>query len=98
MLVNGLLHRGLFKNGYRKHLSQIEYRKDSDSAMPLVKVYSRRQTRKLFSRFKSTELKVCHMDRSQLSYFGFPFKSFSRATWEKWFGWMGWYVIAFARK
>jgi hypothetical protein len=84
----------LFKKGYRKLMSEIEYRAESDSAMPIVKVYSRWQTHRLFSEFASVELKVCHVQPGIFQN-GAPWV---RGVLEKYFGWFGWYVIAFAKK
>ncbi len=85
---------GLFSKGYRKLMSEVEYRADPGTAMPIVKVYSRAQTRHLFSRFSSVQLKVCHV---------YPGRFQKKAPWlrrflEKYLGWFGWYIVAVATK
>lgn len=94
LLFRGVYKRGLFSKGYRRLMSEIEYRSDSDSAMPIVKVYSRSGVRRLFKDFTFVELKVCHVQ---------PADMIDRAQWvrpalEKYLGWFGWYIVAFARK
>lgn len=94
LLIRGILKAGLFKKGYRKLMSEIEYRTETDSAMPIVKVYSRSQTRRLFSDFSSVELKICHIHPGSFQ----QNRGWLRTILEKYLGWFGWYVIAFARK
>ena len=94
LLFRGVLKRELFNKGYRRLMSEIEYRSDSDSAIPIVKVYSRSGVRRLLKDFSSVELKVCHIQPGRLLDRG----PWVRPAMEKHLGWFGWYVVAFARK
>lgn len=94
LLLRGVVKGRLFSKGYRKLMSEIEYRSDPDSALPIVKIYSRAGTRRLLDDFDEVRLKVCHVHPGELQ---------KRSPWvrkflEKYFGWFGWYVVAFARK
>src|SRR6266849_6212106 len=97
-LVNGMLKGGLWKKGPRKLMSEIEYRKNPNSATPIVRVYSRRQVTKLFGRFSRLELRTCHVEASHFSQLHFLLRGVSRDRLERWLGWGGWYVIARAVK
>jgi SAM-dependent methyltransferase len=93
----GILRGGFFREGYRKTLSRIEYRENSD-AVPLVKVYSRRSARRLFRRFDRVELSVHHFD---FDYAGRPGRVAGRflARHEaRIASWFGWYLIVRAYK
>lgn len=94
LLIGGVLKGGLFRKSYRRLMSEIEYRVDADSAMPIVKVYSRFGVRKLFRAFASVDLKVCHVQPGLFQ----NSPKWVRPLLEKYFGWLGWYVVAFARK
>jgi SAM-dependent methyltransferase len=59
-LVRGLLRGRLWSLGWRQLLSEIEYRADPGSARPLVKVYSRRQARRLFAGFGDVHIAAHH--------------------------------------
>ena len=98
LLVNGLLNGGLWRKGIRKLMSEIEYRKDPDSATPIVRVYSRRQVARLLARFSKVELRTCHVEASHFAYLQFLLRRVSRDHLEKWFGRGGWYVIGRAVK
>lgn len=98
LLVNGLLEGGLWRKGFRKLMSEIEYRVDRDSAMPLVRVYSRRQVRKLCHRFSSVEIRTCHVEASHFGRLGPLLRGVPRGRMERWLGWGGWYVVARAVK
>jgi ubiquinone/menaquinone biosynthesis C-methylase UbiE len=97
-LVNGMLKGGLWKKGPRRLMSEIEYRKDSNSATPIVRVYSRRQVTKLFRRFSRLELHTCHVEASHFGHLRFLLCGVARDRLERWLGWGGWYVIARAVK
>ncbi|MGH7146791.1 MAG: class I SAM-dependent methyltransferase [Nitrospiraceae bacterium] len=62
MLFRGVLLMGLMRRGYRRLLSEIEFRSPDSDASPLVKVYSRKQIRALFGRFRSTKVETCHLE------------------------------------
>jgi ubiquinone/menaquinone biosynthesis C-methylase UbiE len=98
LLVNGILRGGVWRKGTRKLMSEIEHRKDPDSATPIVRVYSRQQITKLFGRFSHLDLRTCHVDVSHFGYFQFLFRGISRDRLERWLGWGGWYAIARAVK
>ena len=66
MFVLGILQGKLWTKGKRRLLSEIEYRQDQLSAIPLVKVYSRKQTKKMFSRYSEVKLTVCHVDPGRI--------------------------------
>ena len=57
MLFRGVLLMGLMRKGYRRLLSEIEFRSPDSDASPLVEVYSRNQIRALFGRFRSQNLR-----------------------------------------
>jgi ubiquinone/menaquinone biosynthesis C-methylase UbiE len=67
LLANGLINRGLWQKGWRRLLSEIEYRSELNSALPLVKVYSRTQVRQLFSEFSNIDVTTCHVEASHFS-------------------------------
>ena len=58
MLWRGVVALGLFRKGRRRLLSEIEYRSADNDALPLVKVYSRRQARSLFTGFATVSVRV----------------------------------------
>ena len=60
--VAGILRLGLFLKGRRRLLSEIEYRSSDNDALPLVKVYSRSQARRLFADFDTVSVRVHHVD------------------------------------
>ena len=66
MLFRGVLLMGLMRKGYRRLLSEIEFRSPDSDASPLVEVYSRNQVRTLFGRFRSTQLETRHLEYNHL--------------------------------
>lgn len=98
IFVQGIIKLGLLRKGYRRLMSQIEYRDESNDAIPLVKVYSRRQARKLFSMFKNVRVRTCHVDHSHFSRFGRLLSAISRRQLENYVGSGGWYVVVEATK
>ena len=62
MLFRGVLLMGLMRKGYRRLLSEIEFRSPDSDASPLVKVYSRNQISALFRRFRSTKVETYHLE------------------------------------
>lgn len=94
MLFNGVLRGGLWRKGWRRLLSEIEFREDPNSALPLVKVYSRRQAKWLFNQFSRVEIIASHVHPVSFQ----RFAPFSRAFLERFFGWFGWYLVIKARK
>lgn len=89
ILVNGILKGGLWRKGWRRLLSEIEYRSNPDSAMPLVKVFSRGQARKLFASFRDIQITTCHVDSAKLQ----KLLPLSRLKIERLLGWAGWYLV-----
>jgi ubiquinone/menaquinone biosynthesis C-methylase UbiE len=67
ILVEGLLKRELFRDSWRQFMSKIEYRADPGSATPLVRVYSRGDLRRMFSRFRALHLSTHHTGLRALS-------------------------------
>lgn len=94
IIRNGLILGGLWRKGWRRLLSEIEYRSDLDSAVPLVKVYSRRQAKRLFSQFSQQEMTTCHIGFGRLQ----SLSPVSRSLIERLFGWLGWYLVIRAYK
>lgn len=97
VLISGLLRGGFFRDGYRKTISRIERREHSD-AVPLVKVYSRRSTKRLFSGFRSVQTEVHHFDFNQSGRLGIIAGKFL-GRWESQIARLfGWYIIVRAWK
>jgi SAM-dependent methyltransferase len=98
VLWRGLLLGGLWRKRYRRLLSDIEYRSVGSDAEPLVKVFSRRQCRRLFGRFAETRLRCDQIEWSHLVPFAGagsgPPRSALEAVARRW----GWYLTVFARK
>ena len=98
VIQNGLLRGRLFRRGWRRLMSEIEYRRDGASALPLVKTYSRRQVRRLFGRFNQVAVRAHHVEPSHFSVARPIFRRIHRMQLEEWFGYLGWYVVAEATK
>ncbi len=98
ILTNGIIHRGLWRKGYKRLLSEVEYRSDRGSAMPLVKVYSRRELKRMFSGFREIEIRSCHVEESHFSYLSCFMKKVPRYWLESFLGFGGWYLMVRAVK
>ena len=99
ILFSGILRGRLVTKGYRKLVSEIEFRSPENTAVPLVKMYSRRQVRNLFKRFAELDLKTCHANNDQLTAsLRWLLGGLSEAEFERRFNRFGWYLIARARK
>lgn len=99
VFVSGILKMGFLRKGVRRVLSEIEYRVDSDSAAPLVKIYSRRQVKKMFRAFSSVDVCSCHVEASHFWRLSKIMSVlFSRGKLERLFGHAGWYLIIKATK
>jgi SAM-dependent methyltransferase len=97
VLISGLLRGGFFRDGYRKTISRIERRENSD-AVPLVKVYSRRSAKRLFRGFRSVETVVQHFDFNHAGRPGLMARKLL-IRWEPEIARrFGWYLIIRARK
>ncbi|MBD2015737.1 class I SAM-dependent methyltransferase [Microcoleus sp. FACHB-53] len=94
LIWKGLILGGLWRKGWRQLLSEIEYRRDLDSAMPLVKVYSRRQAKTLFSQFSRVEVTRCHVSLGRFQ----DLSPVPRSVIERILGWCGWYLMIKADK
>jgi len=99
MAWRGFLRFGLLRKGMRRLLSEIEYRGATNEALPLVKVYSRRQARRLFSEFGHVSVGTHGVDTH---HFPPPISWFCRdrpVPWmERWLRFGGWYVLIRATK
>lgn len=95
---NGFLKAGLIRKGWRRLLSEIEYRENKESAIPLVKVYSRSDVMKLFKNFSNVKLQVCHVEADHFGKFSKIVEKLNRTKIERFFGFYGWYIIATAEK
>jgi ubiquinone/menaquinone biosynthesis C-methylase UbiE len=98
LFVGGILKGGLWKKGFRKLMSEIEYRTNPNTATPIVRVYSRRQITKLFWHFSRLELCTCHVEASHFGRLRFLLRGVTRDQLEHCLGWAGWYVIVRAVK
>ena len=65
MLYRGFLKRELFKMSYARFLSKIEMRENSD-AVPLINLYTKRSTRKLFREFTKIEIIIQHVSEEHI--------------------------------
>jgi SAM-dependent methyltransferase len=95
----GILRLGLLRKGKRRLLSEIEYRSAGNDALPLVKVYSRRQAQHLFAGFATVTMST-HC--AAASHFPPPLAQVLQllpARWlERWLRFGGWYIIIRATK
>jgi SAM-dependent methyltransferase len=99
ILWRGILRLGLFVKGKRRLLSEIEYRSSDNDALPLVKVYSRGQAKRLFTGFDTVSVSTHCVDAGH-----FPpplswlLKKVSKERLESCLRFGGWYVIVRAIK
>ena len=98
VLWRGVLHGELLRKGYRRLLSDIEYRSPGSDAVPLVKVVSRRECRRLFGGFSELRLRADQIEWSHLVPFAAPGSGPSRLSLEAALRRWGWYLTIFARK
>jgi SAM-dependent methyltransferase len=98
MLYLGILRGRLFTKGYARLLADVEFRSPGNTAVPLVKVYSRRQVRAMFSRFAELELSTCHANNGRLTETLRRLLGMTRPQFERRFHRFGWYLVARARK
>ncbi len=64
-----VFHRRFLRESYRRTLSRIEYRANSD-ACPLVNLYSRRSLRRLLNRFSRVTIDCAHLDTTHFGRLG----------------------------
>jgi hypothetical protein len=95
ILVEGLLQGKLKKLGCRGLMSTIERGADGINIKPLVKTYSKRRLRIILEDFSKVDFKVAHFTREHIPIVSRLIPGFL----ERWLEpYLGWYVIAFARK
>lgn len=94
---NGLLKGGLLRKGYRRVIADIEYRADPGTAVPLVKVYGRRQVPSLFRGFEQISCSTHHVEASHFSVLYHALRHVRRQTLER-LNRGGWYLVVEAVK
>jgi len=98
LLLRGVALGGLWRKGYRRLMADIEYRSPGSDAVPLVKVFSRGECRRLFAPFSSVQIRTDHIDFSHV----LPLVPYTdgalRRSVERLASRWGWYVTVFARK
>lgn len=97
IVVSGVLRGRLWRDGYRRLMADIE-RHDHTDAVPLVNVYSRRETARLLERFTEVTVTTHHLEASHFSYLEPLVRHVPRAHLERFGRRWGWYVIARATK
>jgi len=97
-LVAGLLKLGFIRKGWRQVMSEIEFRSDRNSAVPLVKTYSRANLLSFCRLFSKVDLTACHVEHMHFHYLGQLLKWLSREQLERYLGFGGWYLVAKAYK
>jgi SAM-dependent methyltransferase len=98
VLWRGLRLGELRHKSYRRLLADIEYRSPESDAVPLVKVFSRRDCRRLFAEFAEARIRSDQIEWSHLVPFARPDAGPSRRTLETLGRRWGWYLTVFARK
>jgi len=98
MLCRGVRRGELWKKGYRRLMAGIEHGSDTSGAVPLVKVLSRRQCRRMFSGYASVDVRSDHIDYSHVFPSRAPSAGERRRRLEKWAGYWGWYLTIRARR
>jgi len=99
LLGAGIIRLGLFRKGWRRLLSEIEYRSAANSAVPLVKVYSRAQVRRLFRGFAQVRVSSHHVEATHfLPPLSHLLRPVPRARLERRLGFGGWYLVIRATK
>ena len=95
LIGHGLFKGKLFTLGYRGLMSTVEHGADGVSVKPLVKTYTRRKVRHLLSDFSEVRFKTAHFKREHVPKVG----RYLPRGWERALEpYLGWYVIAFAKK
>jgi SAM-dependent methyltransferase len=98
LLLRGVLRGGLWRRGYRRLMAEIEYRSPGSDAVPLVKVVSRRECRRLFAPFSSLAIRTHHFDLNHALPLVPPTRGRWREAVERLGAPWGWYLTVFARK
>lgn len=90
VLTSYLYERRFLRESFRRTISRIEHRENSD-ACPRVRVYSRRQFRRMLRKFQNVEMTCRHLDPSQ---FGIAQPLVSNSLAGRLESRLGWYLIA----
>lgn len=98
LLMRGLLLGGLWRQGWRRFMANIEFQSADNDALPIVKVYSRRQARRLFSMFSSRKIIARHIYAERDPIIKLLLKLFGREDLERLLGWGGAYLVIHAQK
>jgi SAM-dependent methyltransferase len=98
MLCRGVRRGELWRKGYTRLMAGIEHGAEASGAVPLVKVLSRRQCRRMFSRYASADVRSHHVDYSHVFPSRPPSVGERRLRLERWAGYWGWYLTVVARK
>jgi ubiquinone/menaquinone biosynthesis C-methylase UbiE len=98
MLVRGVMEGGLWRKGYRRLLADIEHRSADSEAVPLVKVLTRRDCRRLFAGFGETRIRADQIDYAHFWPSLPPATGLSRRLLETLAHRWGWYLTVFSRK
>jgi len=98
MLLRGVIRGGLWKRGYRRLLADIEHRSADSDAVPLVKVLTRRDCRRLFAGFGETRIRADQIDYAHFWPSLPPATGRSRRLLETLAHRWGWYLTVFSRK
>lgn len=94
IIGRGLIRRELFRHGYQRLLADIEYQSQPE-AVPLVRVYARRELRRLLNDFRDVHIETHHVDFGHFGYLA-PLlrRVMSRGALERYGHRWGWYVLA----
>jgi SAM-dependent methyltransferase len=98
ILWRGVLRGRLWKEGYRRLLADIELRSPGSDALPLVKVLTRRDCRRLFAGFRETKVRTDQIDYSHFWPPLAPSTGRSRRLIETLAHRWGWYLTVFSWK
>lgn len=98
VLWRGIRLGELRRKGYRRMLSDIEYRSADSEAVPLVTVLSRRECRRLFEAFGEVRVRTDHVEPWHFVPFAKPVHGAPRRRLERLARHWGWYLTVSARK
>lgn len=95
LLLQGILKGNLFKLGYRGLMATIERGADGTHNGPFVRTFSKKTLRHYLKNFSEVNIKIAHFKGNHLPPFRRLFPSPLETALEKF---IGWYVIAHAKK
>jgi ubiquinone/menaquinone biosynthesis C-methylase UbiE len=98
MLLRGLLMGELRRNGYRRLLADVEQHSETSDAVPLVKVLTRGDCRRLFASFARTSIRTDQIDYAHFWPSLPPATGRPRRLLEALAHHWGWYLTVFAWK